>query len=479
MRRRIIRALIPAEWRSHTGNARSNDEHGFTLVELLIVCVVTPIIIGGLAYALIELLSLSQGTQNRISDAADAQTVSSYYEKDVLSAEQLTTSSSPLVPLSSPGAQCGTGTQLLGLEWNLNPQTGQYQTVVSYVLEGTTLVRRYCTSGDVSNPTSSTTVSTDVSSSQQPPTVSFVSGYAGSPSTVWSTTVGVTDVKFPITEPASQFSYSLDAVPSAGSSSGSLSGVGTPSSLTGCGFATPDTGTYASTLCFVDFSNFNYSLYNQNPNPANSPLATAPTNCEQMSADVADTPYVLSFCFSTTSSGTATPGMPGYPGPGAVIPYMIPTYFNPGVSESYMGNNGVYTGIPGDPALYQNSEGATSYVYFSNIKLLDSNGNAATNWELVTGDAESTDTSESITWTSNKPLYLVPDSPTSPYGNACAGSSSPAGLTGLGTETVTCGASVSSDKTGTVILEALAPTTLTVKMVGEGLEAIFVGVLLP
>jgi len=217
----------------------------------------------------------------------------------------------------------------------------------------------------------------------------------------------------------------------------------------------------------VDFTNFNYATYNVDPNPPNAPLATPPSSCQQMSADVANTPYVLSFCLSTTSSA------------GAVIPYQMPTYFDPGVSESYMGNNGVYTGIPGGPALYQDSEGATSYVYFSNIKLLDSNGNAATSWELVTGDAESTDTGESLTWTSNQPLYLLPDSPTSPIGNACAGSSAPAGLTGVGTTTVTCGASVSSDKTGTVMVEAAAPTTLTVTMVGTGLEAIFLGVLLP
>jgi len=52
-------------------------------------------------------------------------------------------------------------------------------------------------------------------------------------------------------------------------------------------------------------------------------------------------------------------------------------------------------------------------------------------------------------------------------------------LTGLGTTTVTCGASVSSDKTGTVMVAALAPTTLTVTLDGAGLQAIFLGVLLP
>ena len=38
---------------------------------------------------------------------------------------------------------------------------------------------------------------------------------------------------------------------------------------------------------------------------------------------------------------------------------------------------------------------------------------------------------------------------------------------------------MSSDKTGTVMLEAAAPTKLTVQMVGTGLEAMFMGVLLP
>jgi Tfp pilus assembly protein PilE len=439
------------------------DDHGFTLIELLIVCMITPVIIGGLALALIALLSLSQGTQHKISDSADAQIISSYYEKDVLGAEQITT--------SATATQCGTGTQLLGLEWNFSQQTGQYQTVVSYVLvsagQNHLLVRQYCTSGASVTPTTTTAVSTDVESSQQPPTLSVASGYAGSPSTGWATAVGVTDVKFSIVEPASQYSYALDAVPAASTSSNSLSGIGTPSSTTGCNFATPGTGTYASILCFVDFTPFNYTAYNQDPNPAQSPLATAPASCQQMSAAVTGTPYVLSFCLSTTSSA------------GAVIPYPIPTYFDPGASEAYLGNNGVYTGILGNPALYQNSEGALSYVYFSNIKLSDSSGNVATSWELVTGDAESTDQNESMTWTSNQPLALLPNSPASPYGNACAGSSSPAGLTGLGTTTVTCGASVSSDKTGTVMVEAQAPTTLTVTLVGGGLEAIFLGVLLP
>ena len=45
--------------------------------------------------------------------------------------------------------------------------------------------------------------------------------------------------------------------------------------------------------------------------------------------------------------------------------------------------------------------------------------------------------------------------------------------------TVKCASSVTSDKTGTLMLEAQAPTSLTVTMKGAGLEAVFVGVLLP
>ncbi|MGP8162399.1 MAG: beta strand repeat-containing protein [Acidimicrobiales bacterium] len=292
----------------------------------------------------------------------------------------------------------------------------------------------------------------------------------------WTSTVGVTGVTFAITEPGSEFPYTLYAVPNASASAGQLAGVGSASSTTSCGFATPGTGTYASTLCFVDFGEneegpgFQYTNTNyvMTPNPANSPVTPPPTkSCQTMTAGITNTPYVLSFCLSETSSA------------GAVIPYPIPTYFDPQQSEAFLGNNGFYTGIPGDPALYQNTEGSLSYVYFTNIQLLDSNGNAATNWELVTGDAESTDTGEDLIWTSNQDLSLLPDSPTSPIGNACAGSSSPAGLTGVGTTTVECGASVSSDKTGTVMLEAPAPTTLTVTLNGAGLEAIFLGVLLP
>ncbi len=90
--------------------------------------------------------------------------------------------------------------------------------------------------------------------------------------------------------------------------------------------------------------------------------------------------------------------------------------------------------------------------------------------------------------TSNDPaLNLLDNTPTSPFGNACAdyGVTSPpsyaAGiyLTGIGSPSVECGATVNSDKTGTVMLEASSPSTLSMYLSGTGLEGVFLGVLLP
>jgi hypothetical protein len=53
-------------------------------------------------------------------------------------------------------------------------------------------------------------------------------------------------------------------------------------------------------------------------------------------------------------------------------------------------------------------------------------------------------------------------------------------LTGVGTQTVVCNALTSSDKTGTLMLEAQQPSNLTVTMyTNGGRQAMFLGLLLP
>jgi hypothetical protein len=173
----------------------------------------------------------------------------------------------------------------------------------------------------------------------------------------------------------------------------------------------------------------------------------------------------------------------------------LPTYAAPPTSEAFLGNNGFYTGVPGNPALYTVENGSAAIVTITNIQVLSANNQVATNWELVTGDAESTDTSESITWSthgsptsSDKNLSLIWNTPNSPVGNACnsTGQYAPPaynatlnGLTGVGTPTVTCSASASTDKTGTPMLQATTPKQLTVTLNAGGLQAMFLGVLLP
>ena len=155
-----------------------------------------------------------------------------------------------------------------------------------------------------------------------------------------------------------------------------------------------------------------------------------------------------------------------------------------------------YTGIAGDPALYQRVEGGTSTVLFSSIEVVNnSNGTLATGWEASSADAESTDghtqygnIGESIQWTSNVNLTIIPNGEsgqTQPVGNACLNGVTSAGLTGSGTTTVTCSGyaggynETGATKTGTAMVWAASPSWLQAKMVGTGLEAITFGMLLP
>lgn len=113
---------------------------GFTLLELLIVLVIIPMIIGGVAAAVIaELDNTSQGDPHgtfvRLANAHDAQITSAYFVRDVQSSRYVSTD--PSTPL------CGSSDQLLGLSW----VDGSTSVDVSYGVSSTTpltLIRRYC-----------------------------------------------------------------------------------------------------------------------------------------------------------------------------------------------------------------------------------------------------------------------------------------------------------------------------------------------
>jgi prepilin-type N-terminal cleavage/methylation domain-containing protein len=551
---------VPTPWRSLSANHRQRTEGGFTLIELIIVSLVIPIIIGAITLALISIFSLQGGVSGRLSGSGDAQIVSTNFETDVQNGSEITTDPSGLSPQCAPASQVSGSTQVLGV------QTGQ--AVISYeeVPEAGTSTQQYslfryaCQNGSAT-PTSSTVVSSDIPAGQtvsvtcaatletalaggtttltvsplplavtindtiqlsnvgsaalsyvaaanalpgattlsvKTATAAFATGSqvvdstswtAGNTncgaSTGWISTSGVTGVTFGTTEPGTNpYTFKVVAVPRPSAPLNQPTLVAQPNSS--CVFASGK-GYYTSNLCFV-----NFSLWN-------SYTGSSSAACTQgglaMSAAISNTGYTLSFCLIvqsvSTGSGSAVTGPIGNnAGYNGVAAATFPTY-----GESFLGNNLFYTVSDSvSPALYQQVSGMTTTVNIYNIGISSSAGTPVTGWELVTGDAETTDSSESMTWTSSagSPFSLLWNTPgSSAIGGttlgACSNPTSPDGLTpqslltGGTAGTVECASSVSvsSPRDGTVMLEALTPSTLNVTMVGSGLEAMFMGILLP
>jgi Tfp pilus assembly protein FimT len=494
--------------------AAGEDETGFTLIELLVVVVILPLVIGGIAVALLSVFGLQNQTTNRITDSNDEQIASVNFNRDLQSAEQLTTQTTVACGTSSP-----TQIQVLGLEWGSNSSApGGYQTVVSYVagtpvvnpqtnITSYTMFRQVCTAGAAATPSSSTVVARDMGSiptlgcTASPASTLCITGIAASAGVLpdisgnfaaWATAQGVTGVTFKIVAPGSSYTYNLVGLPGLSTSQGFASDLQDAGGQ-GCNFASSGSGTYANHLCFADFSNFNAASY------------IYPATCDTMKRPIAGTPYTLQFCLSVSSTNVA--------------PAAIPTYYSPSGdgSEAFLGNNGFYTGVAGDPALYTAAGGVVT-AYFTNIQVLDSAGNPATGWTLVTGDAESTDGGEWNVYTSNLNWSILPNNGASDlWGNACydtgdANNNGALQYTGTnagsmpataasvaanraalsinsttyatGVPSILCEASTSLNKTGTMMLQAqeppssTAPQTLTVTMNGAGRQAVFLGVLL-
>jgi type II secretory pathway pseudopilin PulG len=470
--------------RRHRGS-----EEGFTLVELLIVTVVSPLIVGALAIGLVSILSLQTSTAARLSDTGDSQILEASFQPDVQSALAVTTENTTAYPGT---VQCGSGFQILGLEWTPT-SSGGYQTVVSYVEKsnGSTngsvnLVRQYCTNGNTATVASSSILSYDLPQSPTSPFITLSCSTADptcstDATSKWVLTSGITNIVFSTTEPRSKYQFTLDAFPEASSSQDASGTPITPSSTTSCGFATPGSGKYSGSLCFVDFS----TLIGTSMTAATVALP----GCLEMSVQLPDG-YFLYFCINI--SGTA------------VKPWPLPTW-----TLGFLGNQGVpadgsnpaipanYTNIPGDPALYQTGSGTTT-ITLTDITIDSPQGVPATGWKFMSADAESTDTGESIVWsdaTATNPanLHVVPngtsiDTAADPIGNACLDDQLDQGLIGNKTPTVSCLANLPAEngnpaesetgayKSGTAMVEALAPKTMTVTMVGTGLEAVCFGV---
>jgi prepilin-type N-terminal cleavage/methylation domain-containing protein len=209
----------------------AQGEEGFTLIELAIVLVILPIIIGGVSVAVITSLKDSSGVQNRIGDSADAQVTSAYYVRDVQSATDITISSVATDPAVCAAPSSATSsTLLLALYW---PGSTSGDTVTSYWLVSHTqpspyattyqLVRSFCPNASA---TSTTPISPSETSAlaldplgtlhtQQPATVTCATTVqnCGAYTSGWMLTSGVSSVALSSLESGSAYQYNLSAAP--------------------------------------------------------------------------------------------------------------------------------------------------------------------------------------------------------------------------------------------------------------------------
>jgi hypothetical protein len=461
--------------------------------------------------------------------------VQTSFETDVQVAQQIEIDATPACVSANE-----TGTQLLGMEWNLQTSqtsgtAGTYDNVVSYVevangsSNNNTLVRQSCVTASGTTTETDTILSYDLPSGEIPATVTCITGYTGCnvDQTTWISTADVQNVVLNVTEPDSHFTYSLTAAPLDTSTGNDTGGPISVNASTGCDFPQAGSGPLASSLCLIDFSNLL-------GNPTLLADAEVPLpGCLEESIALSGG-FTLYFCLNITNSIS-----------GEIIqPFALPTYCgaflgNPGTSAA-CGSTGIYPNyydVGGEPALYQQgsgggvNDGGVTTITLTGIEIVNGQGVLATGWELFSADAESTDPgtgnnaiAESITWNSNVPLSVVPneysaangycksgtpcDTSTDPAGGACDSGLSwqYQGTTYYGiaansadtedyynssgnpvtTNTIECtvpspnsGASDTSDSTGALMVGAPSPSTFSATMGDStgGLEAVVFGLL--
>ncbi len=196
---------------------------GFTLIELVVVLVIMPIIIGAIAMGLVSVFHLQASTSQRLSGSVDMQKVSSQYVKDVQNAEQ--------VYLGTTPQECGAaGVQLLGLGWGgYNSSTSSFNSMVSYVRVASVnnstdyqLERLYCTLGNMTTPAAVNVLSSDfyltsATLTQDPPAVCATTLTSCSTAAGSYSAHNIAAVTFTLHIPMSSAPYTLIASPRGGS----------------------------------------------------------------------------------------------------------------------------------------------------------------------------------------------------------------------------------------------------------------------
>ena len=476
---------------------RRGRDDGFTLIEMVIVTAIMPLIIGALAVGIVSVFKLQSGVANRLGDSADSQQISSVFSNDIAGAQYVTSDA-----LTTP--QCGvlTGTMLLKIDTNSNRQNGTAPVIVYELSQNTSgnalaynLVRLSCPGETSSTPSSITTLAYDVSTGPKV-AINCPGGTCPSdPTTGWLGADQVSDITFDLQGQRSGYNYTLAASPVGNVTSSSGGSPQSPSAQTTCNTADPNSGSLSANLCFVDFTQLG-------TNPALWAQATASGGCAAMSVSIGTT-GTLFFCINISVTGSGA----------YLAPTAVPNYNKAFLGGCYPYGACVapfYTGIAGEPALWLNAKGsnATATITVTGIHVNLLNGQAATGWQFLSADAESTDANDAeyINWTTPAATPLTAicngeswDYCTSPdpkgnldlWGNACLDDQAQVGLvqtltTGVnGQSEIQCLANLSGNseaavqKSGTAMVEAVAPTQMTIKMgTNGGLQAITLGLLI-
>lgn len=278
-------------------------------------------------------------------------------------------------------------------------------------------------------------------------------------------------------------------------------------SATGCNFAGQNSsGAYAQTLCWLDFSGFTteYQVkvervcviwlivcvrYEDRKVEEKSLLGAEYTDAgssrqvgSKWYGNIQNYPISLKleggFSLEARLYVTGTGGA-------ARSRYVLPREF-PTWDGAFLGNNGFYSGVQGQPALYQASGAdgsATTRVELKKIKLQHSGNTLDSGYSIVVADAESTDGGERIDWfTTGAGFRWLPNTPgadtkAGTMGNACqtyaptpTGSSPTANCVSRGTGTIP----------GTAMLQT-APGAgdfeVSQTMVGSGQQGVAFGVI--
>ena len=191
------------------GSRGAPEERGFTLVELLIVIVILPLVVGAIAMGLVAVFSLQTKTTQRLAGSGDLQVVTATFVKDIQGAVSITN-------VSGATQVCGTtGVQLLGL--TMRGGSVSYVSVplnnggTQYALE-----RLQC-SLNSANPTvpNVTIISSDLAGTQSPPLICDLTWTCNANSAITSARQ-IAAVKFAMNVPMSSVPYMMVATPRAG-----------------------------------------------------------------------------------------------------------------------------------------------------------------------------------------------------------------------------------------------------------------------